>query len=93
LTAAPAAEVDQLFSGTRYTDYNMALQSHLPEAGNFAGAPISETLGAGAVPPPALDVQPLSQKEVASPVKAIQDLSSSLDHTQAASGGLIGHGH
>jgi hypothetical protein len=93
LTAAPAAELDQLFSGTRYTEYNLALHSHLPETGNIAGAPTSETVDAVAVPPPALDVQPLSQTEGASPLKAMHDLSNSLDHTQTATGGLIGHGH
>jgi hypothetical protein len=90
--------VDDLFSGNRYTEYNMTLQAPSLDASKIGVAPISNAVDHAAVSPAPVDVTPLSQGTVPPP-KAIADtnhpldhtLTTTLDHTPTTTAELISH--
>ncbi len=91
--AQPLSQVDELFNGNRYTDYNMTLQSHTPDAGKVGGVPISDLVAPTAVSPTPVDIQPVSQDGSAPPLKGLQDMNTSLVQTPTPIEELSGHGH
>jgi hypothetical protein len=91
LIATPAPPTNELFTGASYTDYNMALQSHLSTIGTAAVAPITEPTDTATLSP-TVDLPPPGNEQSAL-LKPIQDATTSVVQTQTATGDLIGHTH
>ncbi|HTE78729.1 MAG TPA: hypothetical protein VK653_18600, partial [Xanthobacteraceae bacterium] len=97
--AGPLPQLDELFSGNRYTEYNMTLQAPSPDAGKIGVAPISNAVDHAAVSPAPVDVTPLSHNGNVPPLKAIADTNhpldptptTTLDHTPTTTAELISH--
>jgi hypothetical protein len=91
--ASPLSQLDELFSGNRYTEYNMTLQARSPDVSKIGGAQTSDTIDHAAVSSPPVDIAPLSHNGNVPPLKGMQDTHTPLDHTATPTEELIGHSH
>jgi len=86
-------QVDELFSGNRYTDYNVTLQSHNLDVGKIGGTLISETVNHTPASPAPVDTPPVSHDAGAPPLKGVQEINASLVHVSPPIEELSVHGH
>jgi hypothetical protein len=82
--ASPPVQIDDLFSGNRYTDYNMTLQGRTPDAGKIGVAPTNDTVDHAIVSPAPVDITPL---------KGMPATNTPLDHAPTVTEELVGHSH
>ncbi|HEY7300258.1 MAG TPA: hypothetical protein VH684_20385 [Xanthobacteraceae bacterium] len=92
LIGSPAPSTNELFTGTSYTDYNMALQSPLSNSSTIAVPPAIEPTDTSTTTP-TIDLQPSGTDPSPTALKPVQDASSALVPIQTATGDLVGHTH
>jgi hypothetical protein len=92
-STSPPAQIDDLFNGNRYTDYNMSLQSTNLDGGKIGVASVNDTIGVATAnntvdhaiaPPSPIDVTPL---------KGIPATNTPFDHAPSVTEELVGHSH